>query len=129
MILVLHIYLCFLFWQKISRKIYARSHQINSSSSKYFGGKSLETLLTGCLERMLPYKLRYQAVYKNSDQLDPRLHALKVTSKQGCGSGSGSWKRKRYFFCGSGSAKNPLLPLPHRREEWRQKRNWFCYPL
>ena len=43
---------------------------------------------------------------------------------QGCGSGSRSWKR--YFFCGSGSAKNP--PLPHRKEEWRKKRNWFCYP-
>ena len=35
---------------------------------------------------------------------------------------------KRYFFCGSGSAKNPPLPLPHRREEWREKRNWFCSP-
>ena len=34
---------------------------------------------------------------------------------------------KRYFFCGSGSAKNP--PLPHRREEWRKKSNWCCYPL
>ena len=31
-----------------------------------------------------------------------------------CGSGSRSWKRKRwkrFFFCGSGSAK--ILPLPH----------------
>ena len=27
---------------------------------------------------------------------------------------------------GRGSAKNPPLPLPHRREEWRKKRNWFC---
>ena len=45
---------------------------------------------------------------------------------------AGMWKRKRwkrYFFCGSGSAKNPPLPLPHRREEWRKKRNWFCYLL
>ena len=33
---------------------------------------------------------------------------------------------KRYFFCRS--AKNPPLPLPHRREEWRKKKNWFCYP-
>ena len=46
---------------------------------------------------------------------------------QGCGSGSRSWKRKRwkrFFFCGSGSrsAKNPPLPLPHRREEWREKK-------
>ena len=29
------------------------------------------------------------------------------------------WKRKR---------ENLPLPLPHRREEWREKRNWFCYP-
>ena len=29
---------------------------------------------------------------------------------------------------GSGSAKIPPLPLSHRREEWREKRNWFCYP-
>ena len=48
---------------------------------------------------------------------------------------AGSWMRKRwkrYFFCGSGggrgSAKNPPLPLPHKREEWREKRNLFCYP-
>ena len=38
----------------------------------------------------------------------------------------GMWKRKQSFFCGSGSAKIPLLP--HRREECRKKRNWFCYP-
>ena len=32
------------------------------------------------------------------------------------------WKRS--FFCGSGSrsVKNPPLPLPHRREEWREKK-------
>ena len=44
----------------------------------------------------------------------------------------GMWKQKRWkrsFFCGSRSAKNPPLLLPHRREEWREKRNWFCYPL
>ena len=40
--------------------------------------------------------------------------------------GSGSWKRS--FFCESGSAKIPPLPLPHRTEEWKKKRNWFCYP-
>ena len=38
----------------------------------------------------------------------------------------GVWKRS--FFCGSGSAKIPPLPLPHGREEWREKRNWVCYP-
>ena len=30
--------------------------------------------------------------------------------------------------CGSRSAKIPPLPLPHRREESREKRNWFFYP-
>ena len=28
---------------------------------------------------------------------------------------------------GSESAKIPPLALPHRREEWREERNWFCY--
>ena len=41
---------------------------------------------------------------------------------------AGMRKRKRSFFCGSGSAKIPPLPLPHRREESREERNWFCYP-
>ena len=31
--------------------------------------------------------------------------------------------------CGSGSRSAKILPLPHRREEWRKKRNCFCYPL
>ena len=35
--------------------------------------------------------------------------------------------RKRSLFCGS--AKIPPLLLPHRKEESREKRNWFCYPL
>ena len=42
--------------------------------------------------------------------LQPRI-------KQGCGSGSRIWKRKRWkrsFFCGSGTAKILPLPLPHR---------------
>jgi len=34
----------------------------------------------------------------------------RYANKQVCG--SGSWKWKRSFFCGSGSAK--ILPLPHR---------------
>ena len=38
------------------------------------------------------------------------LIGYEVLLKQGFG--SGSWNRKRSFFCGS--AKNLLLPLPHR---------------
>ena len=52
------------------------------------------------------------------------LWMLMWRHSQGCG--SGSWKRS--FFCGSGSAKTLPLPLPHRREEWREKRNWFGCP-
>ena len=49
----------------------------------------------------------------NKSKLSLDMH--EDSSKQGCESGSGS-------------AKNPPLPLPHRMEEWREKRNWFCYP-
>ena len=48
----------------------------------------------------------------------PWVTRLKSRLSQGCESGSG----------GSASAKTPPLPLPRRREEWREKRNCFCYP-
>ena len=44
----------------------------------------------------------------------PQNEKISGGEKQGCGGGSGSWKRKRSFFCVSGSAKNLPLPLPHR---------------
>ena len=37
---------------------------------------------------------------------------IEARIRQGCGSRSEIWKRS--FFCGSGSAKNLPLSLPHR---------------
>ena len=87
--------------------------------------KDLKKLVIFILQLILK---RNQELHCSSKRTSSKSECIAVDPHGIDRSKPGKWKRKQFFFCGSGSAKNLPLPLPHRREEWREKRNWFCCP-